>query len=90
MPCRTATRFRSDLVVKRAGRFTFDGYVEAGWKPPPPSDERIIELAIGQRFPQVGHPCWWARLDEELLEQSAEQRTNWNGGPAASRRGIRI
>ena len=81
----TQTRFRSDLVVRRAGRFRFDGYVDAGWKPPPRLDEMFVDLTVGQRFPRVGHACWWAPVDEAVVESVAEQQMSWEGGPAASR-----
>ena len=89
MSWQTQIRFRSDLVVKRAGRFSFDGYVDAGWKPPPQIDEMFVDLAVGERFPRVGNACWWSPVDEAVLESAAEQRMSWEGGPAASRKGKR-
>lgn len=62
----TQSRFRSDLVVTRAGRFSFDGYVDAGSRPPPQS-ELFVDLTANQRFPRIGHAlgraCWWTPVD---------------------------
>jgi len=90
MPWQTQTRFRSDLLVKRAGRFRFDGYVDPGWKSPPHADEMLVALNAGERFPRLGHACWWSPVDEAVLESAAEQRMSWEGGPAASRKGKQI
>lgn len=76
-------RFRSDVIVKRAGRFRFDGFVDAGWKPPPHDDELVIDLTVGEHFPRVGHACWWAPVDKTRAECVAQQRMSWEGGPAA-------
>jgi hypothetical protein len=90
MAFRTQARFRSDLVVRRAGRFRFDGYVDAGWKPPPRLDEVFVTLRPGQPFPRLGHACWWAPADEAVAEWAVEQRMNWDGRTAASSKGKRI
>jgi hypothetical protein len=87
---RTQTRFRSDVVVKRAGRFGFDGYVDPGWKPPPQIDEMFVELTVGERYPRMSHACWWTPVDGLVVESVAEQQMSWEGGPAASRKGKRI
>jgi hypothetical protein len=86
---RTQTRFRSDIVVRRAGRFRFAGFVHSGWKPPPQVDETFVDLIVGQHFPRVGHACWWAPANETVVEPIAQQRMSWEGGPAPSRQGDR-
>lgn len=90
MAGQTQARFRSDVIVKRAGRFSFDGYVDPGWKPPPQVDEMFVDLTAGQRFPRVGHACWWAPVVEAFVENVAEERMSWEGSPTASRKGKRI
>lgn len=79
----TQVRFRSDLIVKRAGRFRFDGYVDSGWRPSPHPDEMFVDLAVGQPFPRVHDECWWVPLEKALVEFIAEQQMIWEGGPAA-------
>lgn len=82
-------RFRSDLVAKRAGRSRFDGFVEAGFKPPPHVDELIVEVSVGQPFPCIGHACWWVPDHDLRVESAAEQAMSWEGGPAAPSEGVR-
>ena len=79
------TRFRSDLVVTRAGQFTFDGYVDSGATPPPRLDERSISLAAGQRFPRMGlRTCWWSPASNAVIERVAARRGSWKGRSAAA------
>lgn len=87
MVLQTPIRFRSDLIVKRAGRFHFDGYVGTEWKSQPRPDETVVDLAIGDAYPRLSHACWWLRAAEPPLESAAEQRMSWEGGPAAPRKG---
>jgi hypothetical protein len=88
MSSQTQARFRSDLIVRRAGRFRFDGYVEAGRRPPPRRDEIFVDLNAGERFSRVAlRACWWAPVDRVNAESIAEQTMSWEGGPAAPRKG---
>lgn len=87
----TQTRFRSDVVVIRAGRFRFDGFVAPGRRSPPSRDEMFVDLAVGERFSRVDfRACWWAPAGIAVAESVAEERMSWEGGPAAPNKGERI
>lgn len=80
------SRFRSGEMCAQTGHYSFDGYADGGWKPPPRVDEMSVELAVGERFPpirSVGKPCWWVPLDEGELAEAAAQRMTSEGAPAA-------
>lgn len=87
----TQTRFRSDVVVKRAGRFRFDGFVAPGRRSAPSGDEMFVNLAVGDRFSRVDfRACWWAPADVAVAESVAEERMSWEGGPAAPNKGKEV
>lgn len=70
MSIETTTRFRSNDVCSRAGRYGFDGYVDGGWQPAPLPSELATELSVGDRFPAVrssGKACWWVYLGVSAL-----------------------
>lgn len=80
-------RFRSDLIVREAGRFRFAGFISAGWKPPPHDDEKEIELAAGDRFPRVGHACWWMPVDELVDASTPDYQKSGLSVPTVFRNG---
>lgn len=68
MPAHTAYRFRSGDMCIHGGRYSYDGYVDAGGRPMPKLSEMTAQLRGGERFPRIGKhdsPCWWVLLEAD-------------------------
>lgn len=72
MTSETQSRFRSGMLVERAGRFMFSGFVAPGRRSPPRDDEMFVNLSVGETFSRVDfRACWWAPADVAVAEQAA-------------------
>ncbi|MCG3128367.1 MAG: hypothetical protein CHACPFDD_03255 [Phycisphaerae bacterium] len=77
MTTQTKTRFRTGDVCIQAGRYHFDRYVDDRTTPTPAPSELVIELAPGDRFPQIttiGKECWWLPPDVPIGDDLDELR----------------
>ncbi len=86
MSAEPQSRFQTGEVCAQTGHYSFDGYVDGGWQPPPHFEEMTVELAVGEPFPRirsVGKPCWWVPLDEVEFAETAAQQMTSEGAPAA-------
>ena len=84
MSTQTMNRLRSGEICTRAGRYSFDGYLDGSWQPEPKADEMAVRLSAGERFPQIptaGKPCWWVIVEPAASAQEEIQRMIAEGGP---------
>ena len=77
MRASTVAKCRTGDRCSTAGRYEFDGYLDASGGPRPAGGEMEIAMAVGDSFPPIASaakPCYWrlTELDESEMGEFGE------------------